>query len=537
MGRRSNNGTHKVSTAANGKRIKSIAVDLDGFRRETAQTIIANLILRDWKEGDGHTRVPEMGRYKLLPEMLPLATMKFERDTLRALYLLAEENIPATAEKVLKRLKLDYEDAAERLDNLLRMRTVDNDVSGISAALGDWITRQRRILALKTMLEIMESEEGTSDEGYYQATQLWTSVAPIRASISGVDDWERHQEWEKRQIEREKAADAGLPPGPNWPWKGLNDAIPSITRGHLVTWLAKTSHGKTIIAEQLAEHFAYNCGEKGYDVLFCHLETDRMDLEDRWIGRKLKVPISEIQIAKKFRFREGSVQAKYEKVIAERERNYKTKGRIRYEHCPRISPSEFELLVSKNRGLADARGRELVVIVDYYTEMDWSELSDSEFTGYNALANFLKEVAEVYGVYMIAFAQFDMDGEYSEKKKGYGGQKINHRSQVVIRVERETAEKDFPFIYKLVKDPQTGKMTMDIGATDGEHMKDTMERPMYFHRKGKPSAEAQFNVLKVSQGETGPIPVLFLNGYFEIYDDTRPAEERGKYTKKLKKES
>jgi hypothetical protein len=189
-----------------------------------------------------------------------------------------------------------------------------------------------------------------------------------------------------------------------------------------------------------------------------------------------------------------------EKWVADCER---TRGRIYYEHCPGISCSQIEAQIAQYKAKAEARGRELVVIIDYFQKIDWSELAQDETKGYNAVAARLKDIIETQEVFCINMAQFGLDTSYGEKKGAFGGTNINMVSQNVIRVEREDATDTKPI------------------EVNGKAQKDICGMPMLYHEAKQPSSEATFNVILSNDDETGPVPVTMINGYFQIADDKK----------------
>jgi hypothetical protein len=274
----------------------------------------------------------------------------------------------------------------------------------------------------------------------------------------------------------------------------------------MCTWLAKSKHGKSSIVLLLAEHIAHTCADgEGYDVAVFHLETTAESLADRWIARKCKVKPGALRQPEIFDITREPYKSKYDRAQSEWEHNQKHRGRVSYIHCPGIGPSEFATQVAAMKAQAESRGRELVVILDYYQEMDTSELSQYETTGLNTLATRLKNIAEAKetNCYLIVFAQYGIDQEYSSKKAGFGGQKIVQRSQVVIRVERDDATTDYPI----------------LNTKSNEQIRDACNVPMFYHEAGQPDARAWLNVILANDDEAGVVPVIFINGYFECFDD------------------
>lgn len=490
----------------NGKRQRPITVNLDTKGRESALSLIANMILSPEQVARGMvTRITEQGRYQIRPGMLPLRDMGFERQVLQAMYDMRDEKIPATKENLLKRFAVSDTEAESKLNALLDWRTEDEDVASLAWGLGDWIYSQSQILAAQEVLRIFQSPEGTGDDKYQQAMQIMTAIAPPRTNITVLTGTEMMHEGRANQVERERRLDSSIPVGPSWPWKGLNRRVPNIKTGEITTFLAKSKHGKSTIALLCAEHIAYVLGNEqtGYDVLLLHLETNHHSIYDRIVARKCKVKPAMLRNPTVFRTDVEPFKSKLdaaEKWVADCER---TRGRIYYEHCPGIRCGEIDAQIARYKAKAEARGRELVVILDYFQKIDWSEFSQDETKGLNAVAHRLKNIIETQGVFCINLAQFGMDTAYGEKKGAFGGTAINMVSQVVIRVEREDATDTKPL------------------EVNGKQVKDLCGLPMLLHEKGQASSETTFNVIQANDDETGTVPVTMINGYFQITDDKK----------------
>lgn len=492
-------------------RQRNVYAPLDGERMNTARACIANLIIDHEDQRAGVTsRVADMGSYQIKPEFLPLSTMSFERQTLRAIYALDEDGVAPTPEILLERLRMDFPDAAAKLDQLLGYRTEPPQVTRLAFAVGDWIQAQRGVLAIQEAAKIFAGPEGNYRDKFDEVMKLVATLAPIGTSISTKTAAEMGKAGLQKQIEREDIILEGKLPGPNWPWKGLNEKIPALKKGEMTTWLAKSKHGKSTVVLLLAEHMAYALD--GFCVSVIHVETSHDSIQDRLMARKLDVKPASLRIpgdasTKKLLIsvREEPWKSKYEGVVNQSIANEKAGKFIWYHHSPGITPSEMKALISADKAKAEALGKELVVILDYYQEVDWSEFGDDSGRALNNGATWLKNTAEALGVYFINFAQFDNNSDYNAKKSGFGGQVVIMRSQNVIRIEREDATDTLRMV-----DPKTG-----------QQVRDGLGQLKFFHEVGNPSSEATFNVLLSNDDNTGPVPIRFVNGYFDITD--RPA--------------
>jgi hypothetical protein len=198
-------------------------------------------------------------------------------------------------------------------------------------------------------------------------------------------------------------------------------------------------------------------------------------------------------------------KSKWEAIDNEFKANEKAGKLIWYHHSPGITPSEMKALISADKAKAEALDKELVVILDYYQEVDWSEFGDDSGRALNTGATWLKNLAEALEIYLINFAQFDNNADYNAKKSGFGGQVVIMRSQNVIRIEREDAT-------------ENARM---IDAKTGQQVRDGLGQLKFLHETGNPSSQATFNILLSNDDNTGPVPMLFVNGYFDIRDRIR----------------
>lgn len=491
------------------KRRNIPAVHMDERHLKTARHLIANMVVAPEELDNGIvSHVKEQGIYELKPDYLPMTGFEIERKVLALLYRLAEANIPATYQNILQRLELDDPDAKPKFDALMEYRHEFPEVFSQAFNIGDWLEYQRLAAALREALIIAERGSEDVRVAYADMLQMITSAAPMggrQPRITGTDLMRIGLEHQKQL---EARLDAGGPAGPNFPWKGMNEKVPALTRGDMMLWIAKSGHGKTSLSTIMAEHWAY---KQGYDVAYFHLETSPFSIYRRLLARRMLV--------KPNRLRDGTVRtdrkpwttriAEVDQEIREAEQ---AMGRIYYLHSPGITPSQLEAQIAEHKALADARGRELIVIVDYYTEIDHTEFgSRSDAEGHNAIADFLKRIAESDAThcYMVALAQANIDQDLKAKRTPFNGSKIFMRSQVVVYVEREmSAEYSEPWLDE-----------------HGNIRRDSLGEEIYFHRQGQPDSKAIFNIVKANDDSTGEVYVRFVNGYFIVRDRVPPEQE------------
>jgi replicative DNA helicase len=488
-------------------RRKNLYVPLEGERKEIALSLIANMIVTNEESQRGMwSRINEQAEYRLIPEMIHPSGMAFERTVLRALYTLHSQNMPASFDNILARVRTEHEGSEDKLMALIGYRTEPPDVSSLAFGIGDWIETQKMIIAAEAIVERMKSQEGSVTDKFNEAMQIMESIAPINTQIGSNTAADMFALWENVQHERERRLAAGLSVGPSFPWKSLNKKIANLKAGELCTIMAKSSHGKSVLAVIIAEYMAHVLG---FDVVFFHLETSSVSIMDRIVSRKLMVQSGALRQPEVFKLSNKAHAAAYEAAKAEYLHLDETKGRIIDVPCAGIAMSGLRTECSKYLAQSQARGKELVGVVDYYQQVDWSELAKNKSEGHNAVANALKNMSETLAsarndFYLIAFAQYGVDTDYGDKKAGHGGQEIVQRSQVVIRVEREQATVDAPMIIN-----KGGKA---VQATD------LIGVPIFHHQAGDISSDAYLNVTKANDDSQGPVAVKFINAYYEVLD-------------------
>ncbi len=487
-------------------------VAFDGDRLDLLRGLIANLFVDEWQAAAGMiSRVSEMGKHKLKSDMLS-KELYFEQAIIRAIHQAHEERTPATFGGILSYLRVNdtSKDVEAKLRNIYGYRTEDPDVQSLAAALGDWMDVQKEIASLHAAIAIAQGQYMTSKEAYLLFAKTIADNAPASKEKSERTFPGALKAWKQQRLETANNIRAGIPIGPNFPWAVLRDKIPALKMGWLTTIIAKTGHGKSTIALILAIHWAH---VQGYDVLFLHLETDVVDMMDRYIAAELLIPADAWDTGATINgttdrafVDQEPFKSQIEETETKIEELNETMGYIDYIHCPGIVPEDLRAEVVRHKVISEMRGRELIVIVDYYSEADTTGLGFNVAERNNWMADFLKEVAESEEskCYMIALAQFDPDAAYDEKSKSWNGGKLYMRSQAYIRIEREIA---------------TSEVWWRKG---GQVMKDFLQQPIKLQDIGDWSAKTTLNVIKCNQGKTGEVLTLFVNGYFKIIDFPKP---------------
>lgn len=471
------------------------------------------------------TRTHLQGKYALEPSMLIGDNWITHRLLLQLIENYAAIGIAPTKEALLQGVSNNVNsseqshDLKRRAEAILSHRTKYPDVQADSWNLRELIQKRKVIAKGEAAVMAASSPELDAQESYIAMAQTIADAAPADMGVRtvGNDFMAVHR---KQQDERLRRLKSGEAIGVMFPWQGLREKVRSLKKGDLCTFMAKSGHGKTTIGLILAEYNAHllpvgsTDGEDGhgFDVLYFHLETSVESMADRYISKRLEVQTGAMRMPEIFDHTVEPYKSKYDQVEAEWVRRNKNRGRLVFKGEPDMKPSVFKAECRAFCHEAEARGKEALIIVDYYTELDYTEFSVTDDTkGFAKLASMIKNTAQTLNCYMIAFSQYGVDTDYGSSKKGFGGQKINQRSQVVIRVEREDdAESESPIMRGSGKNAD--------GQVVREHRRDLIGVPMYYHRKGEIDSRSVFRVIKANDDQLGPVPILFVNAYYKIGD-------------------
>jgi len=482
--------------------------------------------------------VKQMGEFILDPATLPREKNggeTIEARFLRIFYVLTGDNDPTLRDEQCKpviitrddmvhglALEVGEEKAAEFVDKVINRRPMDGNIHRQARGFADWIASRRGAMACIEAQEVFDGRIGTVDEQWLEAMRIIESAAPRPKASDDIQGGDGFDMWEKAYLRRVELAKQGRTAGPRLPW-GLTRKVAMLKKNDLCTFAGKSSMGKSTVALLLAHNIAHE--QKGYDVLYLYMETRTESQFDRLVSSGIDITVQDLQdpgdekddkgkvIKKGYNlFEDPKGLAAYRNFVANYRRKELENGRVWFSHCPGITGIEVRAKIAMYKALAEAKGRELVVLVDYYSLLSPVGLIASDAPGWaqnDAKADFFKETAEQYEVYMITFAQDNMEADYTDhaRKTTKNGSLIYERSQVLIRIMRDWAESSLPFV------EQDGK-------NKGEQKLDLAGRPMWWHEESQPTSLAKLAVEKASDGAVGPVEVKILGAYFRIYGQT-----------------
>jgi len=155
-------------------------------------------------------------------------------------------------------------------------------------------------------------------------------------------------------IIQERAAQSSLPEAERrvltWPWPSWNAVLDPLDPGLLAVLSAADGGGKTMYAENLAEHWAYS----GLNVVFIHFELNRSLMLDRRMARQANIPRRDLKT--------GLLTPEQEQAYhAANERLRQWPGSITYVHTPgwTMEKAMTEVQALTAAGICD------VFIIDY----------------------------------------------------------------------------------------------------------------------------------------------------------------------------
>jgi len=436
----------------------------------------------------------------MLPEAMP-----FERAFLGVIYTCDADGVAPTQAIVSDRLEFEWRDVKKRVAEVMEQRTVDPDIRGHSFVLKDWLKHRRILIAAAKAVEELHKPEGTIEQRFAKFLNIASEAAPQARNMEDLSMPEGIKVWEREQVARVIRVESGLNPGPNFPWKNLNDLVPALKLGEMTTFSAQTKHGKSMMAAKIAEHMAYDERQQYY-VLFVRMEQNTVSAMDRVIARNLPV-MTDVLRTGKVDPRIEPWKSRIEQIVSFYATLEEHRGRLRDIYAPGMTPSRLKATVMKHQAIADSIDKELVLVLDYTQTLDSSELASDPVAGLNMVADFLKTLAEAAGIYIVTFAQMNMSAGY-DRVTSYGGSLQAFRSQVLIQLIRgEEAEVDLP-----------------MKGKDGKQKIDMTGRPMYYHRRGQLHSDGILRVMRANDDASGSAAIRFVNGYFEIENNEEKAK-------------
>ena len=275
------------------------------------------------------------------------------------------------------------------------------------------------------------------DEMHHWLSRQVAKLATVKeddAALPWLDSIEAYQ-----QILDERQRMAALPEGERrlfvWPWATWNKIIDPLEPGLLAILAAGDGMGKTIYAENIAEHWA----RQGHKVLFAHFELNRVVMLDRRAARHTGI---QRRTLKGGVFNPGEM----EQIAAMSNDLPEWAGGITYLHCPGWSIEQVtnEAKRMQEDGLCDA------LIIDYLEKAGWSGHQMKLYRG----NTFQKEASDVETVKNFSeqteiptfmLAQMNKGGKTKDfedlnRTDMRGAGEKSEKANIVVLLHRENAE-------------------------------------------------------------------------------------------------
>ena len=460
----------------------------------------------------------------LVPDDLP-TSLPVQRKMLHIYLDCAQRGIPPTYENLVYGLGATFQFTdASAIDAILSEGDVQADVYSLSAWIQRIINQQKTEAVLRKGLEAVSAATGGALEDRLE--KIAAEISHIRLlyddtflQLTDTEMWERY---DVLLAERERLRKEGVPPGPSLMFRGFVGAtdkwgnpdppglVPHLrwAQSSLVTGLAKS--GKTTLGTIWAEHNAY---ELGIDVLYMHNETEWDIISNRLLQRHLLVPsdylssgqmpVSDMEhpIVQAYQDWKRHVVSPIKKGIGGKEIE---SGRILWAYCPMWDVFRIINTISLMRQLSVARGKGLLVIVDYYNLIDQANMDgDNKADKLGQVAFHLREgikqenmkaqKAGAPGVHCIIFAQESSDGR---DVYAYGSRQIVQYSQLHISIQRTEPKEDSPMGDK----------------------RNALGHPRYWHRQGELHSDAELVVVRGNDAQKGVCKIRFENALCRVID-------------------
>ena len=287
-------------------------------------------------------------------------------------------------------------------------------------------TLRRFLTAPQKIIEACYEEAADSAEVYAKMRGIVEALRPDSLDDDAVLAWlpslAEYSGYQARRAEREESGRPKL----RFPWSAL-DGIFELLPGTLAVVAAESGAGKTAFGECAAEHWA----ERGFNVLFVHLELSHQVMLDRRACRQGRISMHELWAGRSSWELEGALR-----------RMASWPGSITYLHAPGWTAARVAAVTTIRAGRQPID----VVIVDYFQKLAFDEhnqfkLNSAQARGQQVEA--MKILAENLEVPVILMSQFSRAARMQTYRKSdfvRDTGELVERANYVIVLDRKIQE-------------------------------------------------------------------------------------------------
>lgn len=382
----------------------------------------------------------QMGEYVVTPDDFP--AFPDESMVLRAIYDLEESGQAATLENVKIWLSgMGRDDIADALNSDYMCYTSEYaDVhSTVSLLRRIYVMRDRLQEMFGKLTEIFQTPYAPHQQ-YQMALEVYMEYAPAQDKQNGYHDFQLAQMLVDQNNRARERQEQGLAEGPGWPHSKLAAAMPSMRRGDMAFLMGKTGTGKTTFLAWFVAHWL----SQGYDVYPMLLETSALQFYAKLIAARTMVPVGALE-------RAGVRHADNPEFFAPL--NLAPGQTFFAQEAANWNLGHVKAHVEMKSRESEARGREAVFALDYYTLLDTTQHKHAPGGAYNAIAQGLKALTRSQSLYFMTIVQ-EQEGlhphDFTENATPKHGNEIIKASQQGFRIVRR-AETSTQNVFKVAQ--------------------------------------------------------------------------------------
>lgn len=441
------------------------------------------------------------GAYRVEPD--DLKHFHAEKRILEIIYMLERAGKNPTVASVRDTLLVGGEDYVKTLEAITSLATEDRDVYSASFAIKNiYMEKRKNAEILQKMNQIMNSNIHLPNEQRVAALDELRQHIVNQDELQALDQVDMTQTFLKRLAIFVYNKKHGIAPGPTFPFKALQALVSHMRRGELISLMAKSKYGKTLIGQIFAEHWSWGDEQNKYTTHIWLFETSPDLYWQRFVVRNCLIPSKNIE------WGDWDIQDEKHPASILFKQWIKDKVNLDYEAMPDgdkpfsignivIHPAYgknhlwLESEIEKVELNAKATGEQNVHVIDYLQKIDNSFWRNDLW---NKVAAWLKDFTQRLDLYMFCLVQEQEGSSRGINDKVYpkSGNEITKQSQVFMRLERFVAQN-----------------SMEVPKAVN-----SMGKPRYYHQFGQFHSMGQIQVTHANEDSLGNADIIFEN---ELY--------------------